>query len=73
MQKAVAISYNWETNEILFTDFEGPGAGSKAGNWIDKKSFIWKDFPESEGWTHLMTKNDECVEADVNELLGILD
>jgi len=72
MQKAVVVSYNWDTNEILFTDFDGPDAGKKAGSWVDKESFIWKDFPASDGWTHFMTKNKECVDAEVNELLGAL-
>jgi len=47
--RAVAISYNYETEKVLYTPFEGDEAGIKAMNWCHKDGFIWNDFPASEG------------------------
>lgn len=52
MKRAIAVSFNWNTGEILQTTFEGDGCAEKAAGWVHPKSFIAKDFPESEGWEH---------------------
>ena len=63
MERAVAIAYNYETGQHLHTPFEGEGAGIAAMNWVRADSFLWKDFPESKGWTHFYHCNDEAREA----------
>lgn len=55
--KVVVISFNWETEETLHTLFEGKECNEKANNWIHKDSFLWKDFPKSEGWTHFLHRD----------------
>jgi hypothetical protein len=69
MKKAVVVSFNWNTRDIKFTDFEGPDAGWQAEEWVDPNSFVWKDFPASEGWTHILHKNEECMESDSKDLV----
>lgn len=63
MERAVVISYNWDTGQHYHTPFDGEGAGVKAMNWVHKSSFIWQDFPESEGWVHFMHCNPEAAKA----------
>jgi len=73
-KRAIVVSFNWKTQEILYTTFAGAGCAQKAENWKAKDSFIWRDFPEEDGWTHFMhwTKEagEERGEAFVRELLG---
>jgi hypothetical protein len=52
MKRSVVISFNWITGETLHTTFEGPGCADKAAGWADRESFLWRDFPESDGWEH---------------------
>ncbi len=61
MKHAVAISYNWETEKVLYTPFTGEEAGIKAMNWVSEGSFIWKDFPASKGWHHFYSHNQEAA------------
>lgn len=56
--RAVVISYNWLTMETMHSQFEGEYAGSQAAGWVHKKSFLWKDFPERDGWVHFSYMND---------------
>lgn len=64
MKKAIVVSFNWDTQRILFTDFEGDDAGEKAEDWAHENSFLWRDFPAHEGWTHFVHKNTEYAESD---------
>ncbi len=59
MERAVIITYNWETQEILQTPFDGLGAKSKA---LAFKASIEDDFPEPE-WIWVVTANEEAAEA----------
>lgn len=61
MKQAVAVSYNWKTQEILFTPFDGDGCVEDASNWVNKGSFLWIDFPESKGWVHFYHANKEAI------------
>ena len=54
---AVVISFNFDTEQTMHTPFDGPNAGVEASQWVAKDSFLWDDFPESEGWTHVMACN----------------
>lgn len=62
MKRALVISFNWNTKEILYTDFEGDGAAKKAEEWSHPKSFIWRDFPAKAGWVHFPYWNKEAGE-----------
>ena len=77
MKRAVVVSFNWKTKEILYTDFEGKDSGRKAVGWADPKNFLWKDFPKSEGWAHFHYCNKEAAkelgEQRMKYLLGIKD
>lgn len=72
MKKAVVVSFNWDTHDILFTDFDGDDAGIKAESWAHQDSFIWRDYPASAGWTHFVHKNPECQAADVDALVNLI-
>jgi hypothetical protein len=72
MKKAVVVSFNWNTQEIMFTDFEGDDAGRKAEGWVHEDSFVWRDFPASDGWTHFVHKNTECAESDGADMVDWL-
>lgn len=63
-KKAVVVSYNWDTQKILFTPFEGDMAGVKASDWASETidaGGIWKDFPCAEGWVHFHTCTPEAA------------
>ncbi len=60
MKRAVAISFNWKTGEMLHTTFEGDGCADSAAGWVHPKSFIARDFPVSEGWEHFAHWNKEA-------------
>lgn len=62
MKRAVVIAFNWQTEETLHTMFEGDGAADQAAGWAHPDSFLWRDFPASEGWTHFAHWNDEAGE-----------
>lgn len=51
-KRALAVSFNWNTGEILWEKFEGDGCADKARGWVHPKSFIQRDFPEKKGWIH---------------------
>lgn len=68
MERAVAISFNWETHKVLYTDFEGPEAAVKADAWVAKGSFLWDDFPASEGWVHFAYWNKEAGEEYAKQI-----
>ena len=67
MQRSIVVSFNWKTKEILFNDFEGPGAAKDAEGWSHKESFLWRDFPEKDGWVHFPYWNKEAGEAKGKE------
>jgi len=60
IKRAVAIHYNWRTEELKYTPFDGEEAGIRAMNWVrkDDDNFLWRDFPASEGWVHFYTCNE---------------
>ncbi|MBS1722641.1 MAG: hypothetical protein JSS66_06480 [Armatimonadetes bacterium] len=72
IERAIVVSYNWLTQEILFTDFDGPDAAGQAEGWAHRQSFIWRDFPPEDGWTHFAHWNKLAGKAHgekmVNEL-----
>lgn len=52
--RAVVLSFNWNTKKVMFQDFpESENPAQDAANWVAATSFMWKDFPESEGWVHV--------------------
>ncbi len=63
MERAIVVSFNWKTQEIMFTAFEEPGAADTAVGWAHRESFLWKDFPEEEGWEHFAHWNVEAGEV----------
>ena len=48
--------------EKLHQIFEGEDAAIQAENWIHPKSFLWKDFPKSDGWVHFYTATEPALE-----------
>lgn len=72
MKQAVVVSFNWNTQAIMFTDFEGDDAGINAEGWCRKDSFVWRDFPAEDGWTHFIHKNPECRDADAEDMFSAL-
>jgi hypothetical protein len=68
-KRAVAISYNWITERTMHTPFEGDDAAELAESWVDTESFVWRDFPASEGWVHFCHWNDEAQAARADYLL----
>ncbi len=60
MKRAVVISFNWETEETMHMKFEGAGCADRAAGWAHKESFLRRDFPASEGWTHFVHWNSEA-------------
>ena len=72
MKRSVVVSFNWETTESLHTSWSGDGCGMKAVSWADKRSFIWEDFPELEGWTHFCHLNPEAREELVDQRMEAL-
>jgi len=61
VKRAVAISYNWDTQKVLTTPFDGDNPGIDAMNWVREDSFLWKDFPQSDGWHHFFDCNEEAA------------
>ena len=62
-----------ETQETLTTPFVGDGCADDAQAWVHSKSFVWRDFPKSKGWTHFAWWNDsagkELAKKRVEDLL----
>jgi hypothetical protein len=50
--RAIVVSFNWKTNQILFQRFDGEKAADDAAGWAHHKSFLWRDFPAKDGWEH---------------------
>lgn len=62
MKYAVVISHNWKTEETMHTQFQGDGAADKAAGWAHKESFLWRDFPAKDGWTHFAHWDEQAGE-----------
>jgi len=62
MKRAIAISFNWITHEMLHQTFEGAGCADSAAGWVHSKSFIIRDFPAKDGWEHWAHWNKEAGE-----------
>lgn len=71
--RAVVISFNWLTKEILYIDFEGENAARDAEGWADKESFIWRDFPAKAGWTHFAYWNKRAGRLRGQQAVQALD
>ena len=71
-KRALVISFNWETKEILFQDFEGDGAAKSAEEWGHPKSFIRRDFPAKDGWEHIVWWNKEAGEERAQQVVDAL-
>ncbi len=68
MKKAVVLSFNWDTQKFLFSDFEGKDAELQAQAF---RLSVLDDFPESEGWSHFVHTNDKTSTLD-SLLSGLL-
>lgn len=60
--RGIVVSFNWQTNEILFQRFDGPTAADDAAGWAHRNSFLWRDFPAKDGWEHFAHWNKAAAE-----------
>jgi hypothetical protein len=58
--RALVVSFNHDTGEILYTDFDGDSAADSAVGWAHPESFVWRDFPASDGWDHFAVWNEKA-------------
>lgn len=72
-KRALVISFNWKTKQILFQDFEGDNAAKDAEGWAHPKSFIHRDFPAKDGWEHFAHWNKEAGEERGQQVVDALD
>lgn len=60
---ALMISFNTETEEILYQRFDGEDCLERVRTWAHPNSFVWQDFPAHEGWVHMPCWDTEALDA----------
>ena len=64
--KAVLLTFNWKTEEVLHEFFEGESAKNPEAFLASIKD----DFPENEGWNHIIVRDPEACAYRVKRWIG---